>query len=367
MTLLEKKVYLDPPKNVLNFTYGYPEDLNPDWIRNCQLFPPDDFLNVPPATYVNAIKNHFREFFSSDNIKLTPTCSLAIVIALTALVRSASDEVIMLDPNFDGYLPILQSQGAKAVFAQRNPDNSINLDNIRKKCTARTKAIILCNPENPLGIVYPRKSIEEIIAFCKQKKLTLIVDCCLAQASPFDNEVPIVSRLECGNDLSYILFGDTGKILGLNGSKFGALVYSDNWAEPLETAQSAFFFQYSQYDLYLLATILSDRRFPAYMKRMNRQIARNYEYLKTNLDRRLRLLNMDGGCFCVIDIQALGIGDVSYVDLLIERHAAVLVPMSYFYADSKKPPAQVRVSLTRSMRDIKRLAAIMNRSAGERS
>jgi aspartate/methionine/tyrosine aminotransferase len=367
LTLLEQRSYL-AARDILDFSYGYPEGLNPNWITEYQCRPAHDFLAVPPAEYMSTIRHYFQSFFQAGNVNLVPTCSLAFMFAARALIRSADDEVIMLDPTYDSYAPIIRSFGGKVVYAERTAaDSSADIASITTRCTERTKAIILCCPENPLGLIYPRDIFERIIALCKQRDMTLVVDHCLAQVSPFGADVPVVSRLDSSRGLSYLLLGDTGKILGLKGSKFGAVIHSGNWAEPLAAVQSSYFFQYSQYDLFLLASILSDKRFPAYLKQLNRQIAANYAYLKENLSRhRFRLLRPSAGCFALADISGLAIDDVSYVNMLARRYSALLVPASLFHAGTRAPGTKVRISLSRSAESIRKLVKVLNSAANSR-
>jgi aspartate/methionine/tyrosine aminotransferase len=362
MTLLEQRCYLDPG-NSLNVTYGYPEGLNPDWVTSYQLNPPADFLSVPPAQYLAVIRGYFQNFFQSASVNLAPTCSLAFMIAAKALIRSGSDEIIMMEPTYDSYAHIVRSFNATVVYAKRGAGNSVSIGSVREQYTERTKAIVLCCPDNPLGVVYSRSIFEQIITFCKERNITLVVDYCLAEVSPFGIEVPIVSRLGSSEGLSYMLIGDTGKILGLKGSKFGAISYSDNWRTPLEVAAASYYFQYNQYDLYLLSTILADSRFPAYLESVNAQIAENYQYLQQALDQTFRVSGMEGGCFCLIDIGELGLDDVAYTTLLMDNYGVLVIPMSYFYAGHQTPAATIRISLARSMPDISRLAGALNSSA----
>jgi aspartate aminotransferase len=364
MTLLEKQCYLDP-RNRLNVTYGYPEGLNPDWIISYQLNPPDDFLSVPPAEYISVIRGYFQNLFHSANVNLAPTCSLAFMIAAKALIRSGSDEIIMMEPTYDSYAHIVRSFNATVVYAKREVGNSVSIDSVREQYTEHTKAIVLCCPDNPLGVVYARDTFEQIITFCKQRNITLVVDYCLAEVSPFGTEVPIVSRLGSSKDLSYILIGDTGKILGLNGSKFGAISYSDNWRTSLEVAEASYFFQYNQYDLYLLSTILADIRFRAYLESVNAQIAENYKYLQQALGQTFHVSRMEAGCFCLIDIGELGLDDVAYTTLLMDNYAVLVIPMSFFYVGRQAPANKIRISLARSMVDIRRLAGALNSSQAQ--
>ena len=362
-TLLEKQSYLDPQLSALNFSYGYPEGLNPDWITHYQTHPEKGFLTTPPIQYITTIKNYFEDFFQSANITLVPTCTQAFSMAVDALLTSADDEVIMLDATYDSHPYTVRSYKGRVVYAQRGKNNTIDIESIKEKYTPHTKAIVLCCPENPLGVIYSRQSFEQVITFCKVKGLTLLVDNCFAAISPFGKEVTIVSRLESSVGLSYLLVGDTGKILGLKGTKLGAIIFSEDWREILEATQSICFFQYNQYDLSLLAAILSDTQFPEYLRQTNQQIAKNYFHLKNNLDKKIKLMNIEGSCFCLIDIQELGETDLSYAASLMKKYSVILIPASFFHTEQKVHSTKLRISLARSMEDIKQLTRLLNNSA----
>jgi aspartate/methionine/tyrosine aminotransferase len=141
------------------------------------------------------------------------------------------------------------------------------------------------------------------------------------------------------------------------------VAWSQGWGEPLEAAQSNWFLEYSQYDLWLLATILSDSRFPSYLSEANRQIRVNYVYLRGELAAPLAVAAMDAGCFCLVDAGGLGLDDVSYAEVLRDRYQALVVPVSWFPARMPAPETRVRISLARSGEEIARLTAALNDSA----
>jgi len=131
----------------------------------------------------------------------------------------------------------------------------------------------------------------------------------------------------------------------------------------VEWAASNWFFQHRQYDLAVVAAIVSDRRFVSYRRQVSDQVRANYEYLRRELAPPLAVQGPGGGCFCLIDAAGLGTDDVSYAALLRDRYQALVVPVSWFPAGQAARETRVRVSLNRSGEVIAALAEVLNASA----
>jgi aspartate/methionine/tyrosine aminotransferase len=207
--------------------------------------------------------------------------------------------------------------------------------------------------------------MERLIAVCKERGLTLLADYCLAAVNPFGRQMPVVPTMASSRGLSWIALGDTSKILGLDGSKFGALLYPPQWRERLEAATSTWFFQYSQYDLAVVASILSDSRFLPYLHQLSSQVRSAYAYLRDEVAQPpLAVRSLGAGCFALIDAAGLGLDDVAYARLLADRYSTLVVPLSWFPAGQfAAPETRIRVALNRPPAVIGQLAAALNASA----
>jgi aspartate/methionine/tyrosine aminotransferase len=364
MTLLERSAYLDPGA-ALNVTSGYPEGLSPQWMTDYQLHPPADFLDVPPGQYASVICDWFASLFGCGNISLVPSCTMAFAIAAQALTRSPGDEFIVIDTSYDSYPRLLAAFGARVVYARRDQDGNPDPESVLAACTARSRAVVIVCPDNPLGVVTPPAVMERLIAVCKERDLTLLADYCLAAVNPFGAQIPVVPKMASSRGLSWIALGDTSKILGLNGGKFGALIYPPQWRERLEAATSAWFFQHSQYDLAVVASILADSRFLPYLHQLNRQVGSAYAYLRDEVAQPpLAVPSLGAGCFALIDAAGLGLDDVAYARLLADRYSTLVVPLSWFPGGQRAvPETRIRVSLNRPGAVIGQLASALNSSA----
>ncbi len=110
--------------------------------------------------------------------EITVTCGSteAMLVALLALINPG-DEVILSQPFYENYLPDCVLAGAVPRFVPlRPPGWTFDLDELAAAFNDRTKAIILCNPNNPTGTVSSREELEAIAALCREWDVIAITD-----------------------------------------------------------------------------------------------------------------------------------------------------------------------------------------------
>ena len=98
----------------------------------------------------------------SKEITITPGGTYAIYCALTAILHHG-DEVIVMQPCYDSYIPNILINGAKPVLVDLDlPGYSINWEKVAKAVTSKTKAIVLNSPNNPTGSVLTENDIQQL-------------------------------------------------------------------------------------------------------------------------------------------------------------------------------------------------------------
>jgi methionine aminotransferase len=96
--------------------------------------------------------------------------------AIAAVVH-ASDEVIVLDPAYDSYDPVIRLQGGVAVHVPLTaPRYRIDWERIEAAITSRTRLLILNSPHNPTGMVMQDADITALSALCARHDIYLIGD-----------------------------------------------------------------------------------------------------------------------------------------------------------------------------------------------
>jgi len=114
---------------------------------------------------------------ATEQVLVTPGCKMALSLAMMALIE-AGDEVLYPDPGFPIYPSFTRGLGATAVPFGLEEKNKFqpDLDEIARKITRRTSAIIFNSPNNPTGTVFSREALEGLAALAAKHDLWIISD-----------------------------------------------------------------------------------------------------------------------------------------------------------------------------------------------
>src|SRR6188472_1255870 len=109
-------------------------------------------------------------------ITITPGGTYAIYTALTTILQSG-DEVIIFEPGYDSYIPNVEVNGAIAVLIDlKFPEYKIDWEEVIKKISPKTKAIMLNSPHNPTGAVLREEDIRQLSSIVKGTNIFIVSD-----------------------------------------------------------------------------------------------------------------------------------------------------------------------------------------------
>ncbi len=114
---------------------------------------------------------------SIDDIYIGNGVSELVTMALTAFLNDG-DELLMPAPSYSLWSNSAYLAGGKPAYYRCNEENNWypDIDDIRSKITPRTRGIVIINPNNPTGAVYPKEIIEDIIKIARENKLVIFSD-----------------------------------------------------------------------------------------------------------------------------------------------------------------------------------------------
>ena len=136
------------------------------------------------GSYINSFEKKFSEYLGGGFSVALSNGTNALQIGLMSLGIKNGDEVIVPNFTFGGTINAVINSGAKPVIADVSLRNwTINLENIKKKITKKTKAIM------PVHIYGQPYEIDEIKKFAKKKKIKIIDDCAEAVGAKYKNRV----------------------------------------------------------------------------------------------------------------------------------------------------------------------------------
>ncbi len=140
-------------------------------------YPP--MAGIPSLREQIAIKVHDcygRQYDVANEITVTAGATQAIQTALTALVHPG-DEVIILEPVYDSYEPVIQMNGGIVRKSKLSyPDYRPNWSEIRALIGPKTRAIMINSPHNPTATVWTRQDLDALSTLLKDTNIIVISD-----------------------------------------------------------------------------------------------------------------------------------------------------------------------------------------------
>ena len=142
-------------------------------------------LAYSPSAGIDPLREQIAAYYgrlghniNDQQVIVTTGASEALGFVFSALMNPG-DEVIIPEPFYANYLSFSLGRDAKVVPVTSDIKDDFALppmEAFEAKITERTKAILICNPGNPTGVLYPPEALEQLAAICKKHDLFLLSD-----------------------------------------------------------------------------------------------------------------------------------------------------------------------------------------------
>lgn len=152
--------------------------------------------------------NQFGVKYSpKSEIIVTVGGSEAIDISLRAII-DPGDEVIVVEPCFVSYAPLVSLAGGKRVIVEARKENDFKVTaaDLEKAVTSRTKAILICSPNNPTGTMLLQQELEEVAHIAQKYDLLVLSDEIYAELS-YDEKFVSMAAIEGMRERTILLSG----------------------------------------------------------------------------------------------------------------------------------------------------------------
>jgi N-succinyldiaminopimelate aminotransferase len=172
----------------VNLGQGFPdEDGPPAMLKLAQDAIAEGFNQYPPGIGIPALREAIAaqrkrtygiDYDPATEVLVTVGATEAIAAAVFGLVEPGS-EVILIQPFYDSYSPVVAMAGAKRVVAPLVPDGrgfALDVDALRRAVTPRTRALMLNSPHNPTGTVLGEDELTAIAEIAVDADLLVITD-----------------------------------------------------------------------------------------------------------------------------------------------------------------------------------------------
>lgn len=275
--------------------------------------------------------------------EITVTCGSteAMLVALLALINPG-DEVILSQPFYENYWPDCVLAGATPRFVPvRPPGWTFDSDELAAAFNDKTKAIVLCNPNNPTGTVFTREELDQVAALCRKWDVIAITDE-IYEHILYDGRPHVaLASLEGMRERS-VTIGGMSKTYAVTGWRIGTII------APKELTYA--FRQVHDYVSIGAAAPLQAAGVVAY--RMPRDyythLAADYQNRRDRLcgaliDLGFELQLPQGAYYVMAGINAFGAtDDVAFARHLVREVGVATVPGSSFFRDKELGRGYVR-------------------------
>lgn len=192
------------------------------------------------ATIADSINRRFGTSFNQSNIIMTVGAAGGINVIFKTILNPG-DEVLTFSPYFVEYNSYVSNYDGKLVAIDPDTETfQANIEDLERKITPKTKALIINNPNNPTGVVYSEETIKKVAAILDAKQKEYGTEIFIISDEPYRElaydgvEVPYITKYYNNTIVGYSF----SKSLSLPGERIGYLVIPDEVddAEQMKTA-----------------------------------------------------------------------------------------------------------------------------------
>ncbi|MBR7618362.1 aminotransferase [Phenylobacterium sp. 20VBR1] len=340
-TVFEEMSGLARELGAINLGQGFPDDPGPLAIRQKAA---EEVLNgynqYPPMAGLpglrQAVAGHYGRTQGLDldwktEVTITSGATEALAATFLALVQPG-DEVVVFQPVYDAYLPLIRRAGGIPRLVRLEPPHwRFSRAMLEAAFTDKTRFVVLNNPINPAGVVLPREDLELLAEFCLAHDAIAICDEVWEQVV-FDGAAHIPLMSLPNMRARTVKIGSAGKMFGLTGWKVGFLCAAPELTHALARAHQFLTFTTPPN---LQAAVAFGLDNPGdWFTAMPTGLARSRDRLAAGLTAEgFKVLASQGTYFLNVDLAASGVSEPDRVFALraVTEAGVAAIPVSALY------------------------------------
>lgn len=324
----------------INLGQGFPEDAGPEDVRRkaaealidgYNQYPP--MLGLPELR--QAIAAHYQRFQGLDldwqrEVMVTSGGTEALAGAILGLIEPG-DEVVLFQPMYDAYLPLVKLAGGVPKFVTLQPPHwRFTEEQLAAAFSPKTKLVLLNNPINPTATVFARNDLEMLARFVTKSDAIVVADEVWEHIVFDGREHVSVLSIPALRERA-VKIGSAGKIFSLTGWKVGFVCAAEPILKVL--AKSHQFLTFTTPPNLQVAVAYGLGKDDAYFAEMRAGFAgKRDRFAKGLTERGFSVLPAQGTYFLTVDIAPLGeTDDVAFSQRLVLEAGVATIPVSAFY------------------------------------
>ncbi|MBN1493124.1 MAG: pyridoxal phosphate-dependent aminotransferase [Candidatus Omnitrophica bacterium] len=346
-------------EDVISFGAGEPDFDTPQYIKQAAI----DALNKGMTKYTVAsgmvelkeaivakFKNDNKIEYSANQIIVSCGAKHSLFNAFQAILNEG-DEVIIPAPYWLSYPEMVKCAGGVPIYLETKMENGFKLDvsDLKKAITPRTKALIINSPSNPTGGVYEEDELLEIANVVKNYNIFVVSDEIYEKLVYDDFKFTSIASLDDEIKKHTITVNGLSKAYSMTGWRLGYLACDANVAKVIAAYQShstsnpTSFAQYGG-----LAALTQTDTSEIDAMRVSFEKRRNIMYDIISSMKKITAFKPTGAFYMFCDISATGMKAMEFASKLLTEAKVAVIPGESFGSDK-----HIRLSFATSEKNIK--------------
>jgi aminotransferase len=299
----------------------------------------------------NALAAKYQEWYNlpvNPNTQVTVTCGATEAMASALLgVVDPGDEVVVFEPFYENYGPDAILCDARPVFVPMAAGQSLDLDRLAAACGPKTKAIIVCTPNNPTGHVFRRAELEAIAELCRRHDAFAVTDEIYEHIYYEGEHIPIAT-LPGMADRTITISG-ASKTFSVTGWRIGTIVSPPDVTDAIRKVHD-FLTVGAPAPLQEAVAVGMETLGDDYYEGLARDYKRRRDILCAGLLKAgFKCRPPEGAYYVMADFSALSrLPDDEFSRWLTAEHGVAPVPGSSFYSKPELGRTQVRFAFCKT-------------------
>jgi aminotransferase len=340
----------------INLAQGFPNFPCPEVLKDAAAKAIHDDINQYAITWGakhlrDALAGKYADWYGlavDPETEVTITCGATEAMAATLLaIVDPGDEVVVFEPFYENYGPDAILCGAKPVFVPITPDQPLDLERLRAACSNRTRAIVLCTPNNPTGKVFTRPELEGIADCCRRHDCYVVTDEIYEHIFYEGQHVPIAT-LDGMRERTITISG-ASKTFSITGWRIGTIVAPPRATEAIRKVHD-FLTVGAPAPLQEAVAVALETLGRGYYEGLARDYRARRDLLCAALAAAgFRCTPPAGAYYVMADFSTLSdLPDDRFAAWLTEEHGVAPVPGSSFYSRAELGRTQVRFAFCKT-------------------
>jgi len=343
-TIFEVMSRLSEEHGAINLGQGFPDERGPADVLEAASKALLEGWNQYPSMMGTpelrqALAGHARRFYGLDvdwktEVMVTSGATEALTACLLGLINPG-DEVVLFQPMYDSYLPIVRLAGGVPRFVNLTaPDWSFTRADLDAAFSDKTKLVLINDPLNPAAKVYDRAELDLLAEYVKRFDAYVVCDE-VYEHIVFDGRPHVPLMTLPGMRERCLKIGSAGKTFSLTGWKVGYVTAAPQLLQPVAKAHQ--FLTFTTPPNLQAAVAYGLNKDDAYFSGLASAMQAKRDRLAAGLEAAgLEILPSAGTYFVVADIRAFGFDgdDQAFCRWLVKEAGVTAIPVSAFYVEN---------------------------------